>query len=127
MTDPTFGIDTIIVPAALVPDGDPDAARAAMASVGADAVRLPAVLVPPGASPPGGDYVMMGVIAGGASDTAAATPSNPSPAAGRAPTLPPPLHSPAPARDPVAAAAAARRAMAPRRTGRALAKPAKPG
>ena len=133
MIDPIFGIDTLIIPAVLVPAGDQDAAQAAMSEVGADAVRLPAILVPPGTSPPGGDYVMIGTVVSGASDTDAETPPAPSPATDEGPTPPPPLHAPAPApanaqaRDPIAAGTAARRAMGPATTGRALAKPAKPG
>jgi hypothetical protein len=127
MSDHAFGIDTLIVPAALVPEGDQDAAQEAMTSVGPDAVRLPAVLVPPGGTPPGGEYVMIGVLVGGSSDSTADAQPDPTPEAGRTATPPPTLHTPGQARDPIAAGSAARRAMAPNSTGRTLAKPAKPG
>jgi len=127
MSDRIFGIDTLIVPAALVPEGDREAAQEAMNAIGADALRVPAVLVPPGASPPGGDYVMMGVLVGAASDSGDYTPPDPSTDAGRTATPPPPLHTPSQTRDPIAAGNAARHAMATNRNGRTLAKPPQGG
>ena len=127
MSDHAFGIDTLIVPAALVPEGDQDAAQEAMTSVGVDAVRLPAVLVPPGGSPPGGDFVMIGVLGGGSAEPAADAQPDPTPEAGHTATQPPPLHTPGQTRDPIAAGRAALGAMARTRAGRTLAKPAKPG
>lgn len=76
MHDQPFGFDTLTIPAALVSDGDPASAHAAVGSVGLDAVKLPAVLVPQGGTAPSGDYVMLGVMvrprAGTDADTDAA-------------------------------------------------------
>ena len=110
MSGRPFGVDTVTIPAALVSDGDPNAANEAARTVGHDAVRLPAVKVPVGGAPPAGDYVMLGVMTRRLRAPRAAAPSDARENSGEA--APPrrtryrthPGHPPAPGqgRDPIA-------------------------